>query len=74
MNNEEEYGNTFGGRGTKMPKVELHGEFKKIKPAPFDMEMEEAAKALLINMNKHFQIYEYDDNLKAGLEIYQLQG
>jgi len=25
-------------------------------------------------MNRYFKIYEYDNNLKARLEIYQLQG
>lgn len=34
--------------------------------------MEEAPKAWLININKYFHIYEYDNNLKARLEIYQL--
>lgn len=28
----------------------------------------------MININSQFQIYEYEDNLKAKLEIYQLQG
>lgn len=36
--------------------------------------MEEAAEAWLINMNKYFQLYEYDHNLKARLAIFQLQG
>eukprot|EP00253_Pinus_taeda_P003334 PITA_03334 len=34
---------------------------------------EEVTEAWLINMNKHFQFYEYDHNLKARLAIYQLQ-
>ena len=38
------------------------------------MELEEAAKAWLINMNKYFQLYEYDHNLKALLAIFELQG
>lgn len=32
------------------------------------------AEAWLINMNKYFQIYEYDENFRERLEIYQLQG
>eukprot|EP00253_Pinus_taeda_P005349 PITA_05349 len=54
--------------------MELQGEFRKIKPPHFDGEHEEAAEAWLINMNKYFQLYEYDHNLKAGLAIFQLQG
>eukprot|EP00253_Pinus_taeda_P035478 PITA_35478 len=40
----------------------------------FDGEQEEAAEAWLINMNKYFQLYEYDHNLKAMLAIFELQG
>eukprot|EP00253_Pinus_taeda_P029720 PITA_29720 len=54
--------------------MELHGEFRKIKPPHSDGEQEEAAEAWLINMNKYFQLYEYDHNLKARLAIFQLQG
>eukprot|EP00253_Pinus_taeda_P031463 PITA_31463 len=54
--------------------MELQGEFRKIKPPHFDGEQEEAAEAWLINMNKYFQLYEYDHNLKARLAIFQLQG
>lgn len=36
--------------------------------------MEEAVEAWLININKYFQIYEYDNNLKERLAIYQFQG
>lgn len=59
---------------SKRQKVELQGEFRKIKPPHFDGEQEEAAEAWLINMNKYFQLYEYDHNLKARLAIFQLQG
>eukprot|EP00253_Pinus_taeda_P029659 PITA_29659 len=59
---------------SKRQKVELQGEFQKIKPPHYDGEQEEAAEARLINMNKYFQLYEYDDNLKARLAIFQLQG
>eukprot|EP00253_Pinus_taeda_P027714 PITA_27714 len=44
-----------------------------MKPPHFDREQEEAAEAWLINMNKYFQLYEYDHNLKARLAIFQLQ-
>lgn len=45
-----------------------------IKPPMFDGEKEEDAKALLLNMTKYFQVYDYESNLKARLAIYQLQG
>eukprot|EP00253_Pinus_taeda_P012702 PITA_12702 len=54
--------------------MELQGEFRKIKPPLFNGEQEEAAEAWLININKYFQLYEYDQNLKARLAIFQLQG
>eukprot|EP00253_Pinus_taeda_P001834 PITA_01834 len=54
--------------------MELQGEFQKIKPPHFDGEQEEAAEAWLIKINKYFQLYEYDQNLKARLAIFQLQG
>eukprot|EP00253_Pinus_taeda_P026214 PITA_26214 len=53
--------------------MELHEEFRKIKPPHFDGESEEVAEAWLINMNKYFQVYEYDHHLKARLAIFQLQ-
>eukprot|EP00253_Pinus_taeda_P036311 PITA_36311 len=59
---------------SKRQRMELQGEFRKIKPPHFDGEQEEAAEAWLINMNKYFQLYEYDHNLKARLAIFQLQG
>ena len=45
---------------SKRQRMELQGEFRKIKPPHFDGEQEEAAEAWLINMNKYFQLYEYD--------------
>ena len=57
----------------KRPRMELQGEFRKIKPPHFDGESEEAAEAWLINMNKYFQVYEYDHHFKARLAIFQLQ-
>lgn len=40
----------------------------------YNGEAKEVAETSLINMNKYFQIYEYDENLRARLAIYQLQG
>eukprot|EP00253_Pinus_taeda_P012458 PITA_12458 len=71
---EERSDNVFDKQTSKRRKVELQGEFRKIKPPHFDGEQEEAAKAWIINMNKYFQLYEYDNNLKARLAIFQLQG
>eukprot|EP00253_Pinus_taeda_P020750 PITA_20750 len=58
---------------SKRQRMELQGEFRKIKPPHFDGESEEAAEAWLINMNKYFQVYEYDHHLQARLAIFQLQ-
>eukprot|EP00253_Pinus_taeda_P012189 PITA_12189 len=71
---EERSDNVFEQQTSKRQRVELQGEFRKIKPPHFDGEQEEAAEAWLINMNKYFQLYEYDHNLKARLAIFQLQG
>eukprot|EP00253_Pinus_taeda_P017906 PITA_17906 len=71
---EERSDNAFEQQTSKRKRVELQGEFRKIKPPYFDGEQEEAPEALLINMNKYFQLYEYDHNLKARLAIFQLQG
>eukprot|EP00253_Pinus_taeda_P002762 PITA_02762 len=66
--------NAFEQQTSKRQRIELQGEFRKIKPPYFDKEQEEVAEAWLINMNKYFQLYEYDHNLKARLAIFQLQG
>eukprot|EP00253_Pinus_taeda_P015903 PITA_15903 len=71
---EERSDNAFKQQTSKRQRMELQGEFHKIKPPHFDEEHEEAAEAWLINMNKYFQLYEYDHNLKARLAIFQLQG
>eukprot|EP00253_Pinus_taeda_P006899 PITA_06899 len=71
---KERSDNVFDQQTSKKQKVELQGEFRKIKPPHFDGEQEEAAEAWIINMNKYFQLYEYDNNLKARLAIFQLQG
>eukprot|EP00253_Pinus_taeda_P012641 PITA_12641 len=71
---EERSDNVNEQQTSKRQRMELQGEFRKIKPPHFDGEQEEAAEAWLINMNKYFQLYEYDHNLKARLAIFQLQG
>eukprot|EP00253_Pinus_taeda_P015939 PITA_15939 len=71
---EERSDNVFDQQTSKRQKVELQGEFRKIKPPHFDGEQEEAAEAWIINMNKYFQLYEYDNNLKVRLAIFQLEG
>ena len=71
--NEGESGNVSDQQDPKSQKVELQGEFRKIKPPTFDGEAEEVAEAWLININKYFQVYEYSSNLKARLAIYQLR-
>lgn len=50
-------------------KVELQREFKKIKPPTFDGEKKEDAETWILNMNKYFQVYEYESNYKARLAI-----
>eukprot|EP00253_Pinus_taeda_P026215 PITA_26215 len=70
---EDHSDNVVEQQTSKRQKMELQGEFRKIKPPQFDGEQEEAAEAWLININKYFQLYEYDQNLKARLAIFQLQ-
>eukprot|EP00253_Pinus_taeda_P034889 PITA_34889 len=71
---EDHSDNVLEQQTSKRQKMELQGEFRKIKPPLFDGEQEEAAEAWLININEYFQLYEYDQNLKARLAIFQLQG
>eukprot|EP00253_Pinus_taeda_P016580 PITA_16580 len=71
---EDHSDNVLDQQTSKRQKMELQGEFRKIKPPHFDAEPEEAAEAWLININKYFQLYEYDQNLKARLAIFQLHG
>ena len=40
----------------------------------FDGESEEFVEAWLLNIKRHFQVYRYDDNLRARLAIFQLSG
>eukprot|EP00253_Pinus_taeda_P006409 PITA_06409 len=61
---EDHSDNVVEQQTPKRQRMELQGEFRKIKPPHFDGEQEEAAEAWLININKYFQLYEYDQNLK----------
>ena len=54
----------------KKRKVELQGEFQKIKLATFDGEAKEITEGWIISMNKYFQVYEYNNKLKARFSIY----
>lgn len=65
---------TFLKKGKKNQNTELQVDFKKIKPPTFDEKVEEYLEVWIINMNKYFQIYEYDNNLKTMLDIEQIQG
>ena len=58
------------------PYEEISGEFKKIKPPTFNGETEkgEEAESWLSGMNKYFQIYNYSNQLKARMAIYNLSG
>jgi len=74
MHEDEEgnFGNASDHQKSKRHKVKLQGEFKMIKPPNLGGESEEATEPWLIDMNKYFQIYDYNDKLKARLEIYQI--
>ena len=56
------------------PYEEISSEFKKIKPPMFNGEIEkgEEAEAWLSGMNKYFQFYNYFDELKEKIAIYNL--
>ena len=58
------------------PYEEISGEFKKIKPPTFNGETEkgEEAESWLSGMKKYFQIYNYSNQLKAKMAIYNLTG
>ena len=56
------------------PHEEISGEFKKIKPPNFNGKTEkgEEFEAWLYGMKKYFHIYNYSNQLKARMEIYNL--
>ena len=58
------------------PYEEISGEFKKIKPPTFNGKTKkgEEAEAWMSGMKKYFQIYNYSNQLKARMEIYNLTG
>jgi hypothetical protein len=61
----------------KRKQVDHHeGEFKKIKIATFDEESRtrEEAEAWLLDIKKYFQIYNYSNNMKVRMAIYNLKG
>ena len=56
------------------PYEEISREFKKIKPLTFNGEIEkgEEVESWMFVMNKYFQIYNYSNQLKARMAIYNL--
>ena len=58
------------------PYEEIYGEFKKIKPPTFNGETEkgEEVESWLSGMKNYFQIYNYSDQLKSRMAIYNLSG
>ena len=58
------------------PYEEISWEFKNIKPLTFNGEAEkgEEAESQLSGMKKYFHIYNYSNQLKARMAIYNLLG
>ena len=58
------------------PYEEIFVEFKKIKPPTFNGEIEkvEEVESWLSGMKKYFQIYNYSNQLKARMSIYNILG
>ena len=58
------------------PYEEISGEFKKIKPPNFNgkTEKERIAEAWLSGMKKYFHIYNYSNQIKERMAIYNLTG
>ena len=54
----------------------LEGEIKKIKPTMFyeESKTEEEAKSCLLDIKKYFRIYNYSNNMKVRMEVYNLKG
>jgi len=69
-NQEEKSGSVSDHKTQKKQKIELQGEFQKIKPPLFNGEQVEATETWLINVNNYFQLYEPYYNLKAHLAIF----
>jgi len=68
----EESGNASKPKMAKKLNLELQGKFRKIKCPFFNGDAKEATEAWIINVNKYYQVYEYDNHLKARLSISQL--
>ena len=58
------------------PYEEIYGEFKNLKPPNFNGETKkwEEDEAWLFGMKKYFQIYNYSNQLKERMPIYNLTG
>ena len=58
------------------PYEEISNEFKNIKPPMFNEEIEkgEESKSWLSRMKKYFHIYNYSNELKEKMAIYNLTG
>ena len=58
------------------PCEEIYGEFEKIKPPTFNGEIEKGVEleSCLSGIKKYFQIYNYSNQLKARMTIYNLSG
>ena len=54
----------------------LEGEFKKNKPTNFDGELRTGGEEeyWLLDIKKYFQIYNYSNNMKVRIEIYNMKG
>ena len=54
----------------------LEGEFKRIKSSTFDGESGtgEEGEAWLLDIKKYFQIYNYSNNMKVKMAIYNMKG
>ena len=64
-------------RTTSKRKVyHIEGEFNKIKPTNFDWESRtrEELKAWFMDIKNYIQIYNYSNNMKVRMEIYNLKG
>ena len=53
----------------------MEGEFKNIKPTSFDGESKtgEEVEAWLLDIKNYFQIYNYSNNIKVRMTIYNLK-
>ena len=68
--------NLYAKKRKYKPYKEISKEFKRIKPPTFNGETKkgEEAESWLSRMKKYFQIYNYSNQLKARMAIYNLSG